>query len=228
MKPIRHTLTSFLLVAAFLLSFDALTHKVEGSGVIRAGLFFGVVSVHLLSQVWAASIDTLICVGILGVRLDPRDWRAWAAMAMGITFSFGFQITGLDNWLARFMAAVPPMALTMAIIVLEIPRGAPTSRSVVTDTPTPKDYRGEPIHVVADSMTPKEAVAAANPTATPLSPSGLTPADKEALRRARGNPFKVGRAVGERGLDHETVAQFLGTTVEAVEAMVDEYQEDAA
>jgi len=132
MRAIRTLLTGFLLVAAFLLSFGALRHRALTAGIIHGDLGLPLllahvtISAHTLAGVWALTLDGLTAVGVLGVR-DPglRDWRAWAALIGGLGLSLRFQVSGYDSWEARGMAAVPPLALAMAVWIFEVGRPQP-------------------------------------------------------------------------------------------------------
>jgi len=132
MRATRTLLTGFLLVAAFLLSFGALRHRALTAGIIHGDLGLPLVlahvtiSAHTLAGVWALTLDGLTAVGVLGVR-DPelRDWRAWAALIGGLGLSLRFQVSGYDSWEARGMAAVPPLALAMAVWIFEVGRAQP-------------------------------------------------------------------------------------------------------
>jgi hypothetical protein len=127
-KPNRTLLTGFLLVAAFLLSFGALRHRALHAGIIHGdlGLPFGIpgrLSAHTIAGVWALTLDGLTAVGVLGVRdKTQRDWRAWVALALGLGLSLWFQTSGYPTWTARGMAAVPPLALAMAVWIFEVPK----------------------------------------------------------------------------------------------------------
>src|SRR6266487_6253408 len=106
----RRWLVVFLAAAAAVLSFDALRAQALASGAVHH---------QALAAVWAATVDGMAAAGVLGVRTDRRDLRAWAMLLLAFGASITFQITTPPVWLAR---AVPPVALLLAIIVLELPR----------------------------------------------------------------------------------------------------------
>jgi len=106
----RRWLVVFLAAAAAVLSFDALRAQALASGAVHH---------QALAALWAAGIDGMAAAGVLGVRTDRRDLRAWAMLLLAFGASITFQITTPPVWLAR---AVPPVALLLAIIVLELPR----------------------------------------------------------------------------------------------------------
>ncbi len=128
MRGVRTLLTGFLLVAAFLLSFGALRHRALEGGIIHGdlgvplGLLDWRLSAHTLAGVWALALDGLTAVGVLGVRdKQTRDWRAWVALVGGLGLSLLFQVVGYDTLAAGAMAAVPPLALAMAVWIFEVP-----------------------------------------------------------------------------------------------------------
>ncbi len=106
----RRWLVVFLAAAAAVLSFDALRAQALASGAVHH---------QALAAVWAATVDGMAAAGVLGVRTDRRDLRAWAMLLLAFGASITFQITTPPVWLAR---AVPPVALLLAIVVLELPR----------------------------------------------------------------------------------------------------------
>jgi hypothetical protein len=106
----RRWLVVFLAAAAAVLSFDALRAQALASGAVHH---------QALAAVWAATVDGMAAAGVLGVRTDRRDLRAWVMLLLAFGASITFQITTPPVWLAR---AVPPVALLLAIVVLELPR----------------------------------------------------------------------------------------------------------
>ncbi len=106
----RRWLVVFLAAAAAVLSFDALRAQALASGAVHH---------QALAAVWALVVDGMAAAGVLGVRTDRRDWRAWTMLLLAFTCSVAFQVLVPPAWLAR---AVPPVALLLAIVVLELPR----------------------------------------------------------------------------------------------------------
>lgn len=120
-----------LMVAAALLSFGALRARAQAAGIIHGplGLPFipgdVVLSPHTLAGIWALTVKAITVIGIIGLRLDPRDRRAWAALLGGLALDLAFQTYGYDTPIARLQAAVPPLALALAVWLIEVPgRGA--------------------------------------------------------------------------------------------------------
>jgi len=199
MRAIRTLLTGFLLVAAFLLSFGALRHRALEGGIIHGdlGVPFGLLdwrlSAHTLAGVWALALDGLTAVGVLGVRdKQTRDWRAWVALVGGLGLSLLFQTSGYDEWAARGMAAVPPLALAMAVWIFEVQGSTRPKPATPERPPVPARLRvwlgswdqagpptqPEPAQVVrSDSQRPN------SPSPTSARPSGLTLAQR---RRVEG------------------------------------------
>jgi hypothetical protein len=106
----RRWLVVFLAAAAAVLSFDALRAQALASGAVHH---------QALAAVWALVVDGMAAAGVLGVRTDRRDWRAWIMLLLAFTCSVAFQVLVPPAWLAR---AVRPVALLLAIVVLELPR----------------------------------------------------------------------------------------------------------
>jgi hypothetical protein len=206
----RAALTWFLLVAAALLSFDALTHRAESQHIVANPLFYGVLSVHFLDQIWALTIDVLAAVGVLGLKLDRRDIRAWVALGLGLGLSMAFQSLMLDSWGQRGMAAVPPIALSMAVWIFEVPR-----RTVAR----PAGERSAPIH--AESTVGTEALPMPQtPGTVPREPvSVLSRADEQALRRVRDDRAAVDRIAAKRAIDPDTVEMLLSKWNQRVPAV---------
>jgi Protein of unknown function (DUF2637) len=109
-SPMRRPLVVFLAVAAALLSFDALRVQALASGAVHH---------PALAWVWPLVVDGAVAAGVLGIRADRRDWRAWCMFLAAFGASVGFQVTVPPLWLAR---ATPPVALLLAVVVLELPR----------------------------------------------------------------------------------------------------------
>lgn len=204
MKQTRAALTWFLLAAAALLSFDALTHRAAQAGIVSEPLFFGTISVHLLDQVWALTIDVLAAVGVLGLKLDRHDRRAWCALGLGLGLSLAFQSLMLASWSQRAMAAVPPLALSMAVWIFEVPR----RQTVQAEPPSVPTAVGEraPTVPAADDLLPLEQT----PGTVPRIPAGaLSRADEQALRRVRDDRAAVDRIAAKRAIDPDTVEMLL-------------------
>jgi len=192
MRATRTLLTGFLLVAAFLLSFGALRHRALTAGIIHGDLGLPLVlahvtiSAHTLAGVWALTLDGLTAVGVLGVR-DPelRDWRAWAALIGGLGLSLRFQVSGYDSWEARGMAAVPPLALAMAVWIFEVGRAqpAPAAEPAAQSLPVPATRLGPPAGSPGhDQMIPPDAQIISSPAQdrpkVATRPGGLTLAQR--------------------------------------------------
>jgi hypothetical protein len=110
MTTIRRVLLGFLACSAAVLSFDALRLQVLTSGGVHH---------HALAALWAGVVDGLAAAGLLGLRADRRDLRAWLMTVCAFTASVAFQVSVPPAWLAR---AVPPVGLFLAVLVLELPR----------------------------------------------------------------------------------------------------------
>jgi hypothetical protein len=120
-----------LIVAAALLSFGSLRARAQAAGIIHGPLGLPLLDVtlsaHTLAGVWALTVKAITVIGIIGLRLDPRDRRAWAALLGGLGLDLAFQTYGYDNGIARLQAAVPPLALALAVWIIEVPaRGTAT------------------------------------------------------------------------------------------------------
>jgi hypothetical protein len=192
----RTLLTGFLLIAAFVLSFGALRHRALDAGIIHGslGLPFVLahvtVSAHTLAGLWALTLDGLTAVGVLGVRdRDTRDWRAWVALIGGLGLSLVFQTSGYQDWAARAMAAVPPLALAMAIWIFEVPaRRTQALQAPAVPEPRPAIGRdGSP-----DTVAGREATAGNRP---PRSVGGLAPADTVSVTPGNGDGRRIAAAL---------------------------------
>jgi hypothetical protein len=117
LRIIRATLTGFLLVAAALLSFGALRHAATQAQIIHGDLLM--VSAHTLAGIWALCPDVLAAVGIVGLRIDNRDPRAWVALILGLGLTLLFQVWA-DPW-PWLLRGVPAAAGAMAVWILEVP-----------------------------------------------------------------------------------------------------------
>jgi hypothetical protein len=134
----RRWLVVFLAAAAAVLSFDALRAQALDSGVIPDQ---AILPRKLLASGWALVIDAAAASGALGVRDDRRDWRAWAMLLLAFTCSVAFQVLAPPAWLAR---AVPPVALLLAIVVLELPRMRETAGKAETASETARSASRTP------------------------------------------------------------------------------------
>lgn len=117
LRVIRAALTGFLLVAAGVLSFGALRHQAQAAEIIHGDLLF--ITAHTLAGVWALCPDVLAIVGIVGIRINRNDPRAWAALVLGLAMTLTFQVWADPHpWLLR---GVPAAAGAMAVWILEVP-----------------------------------------------------------------------------------------------------------
>jgi hypothetical protein len=132
-RAARTGLLVWLVLGGQLLSFDALRTFALRAHIIHGGL--GPLNEHDLAGVFALIIDALVWVGILGVKLGGKeDWKAWGAMAVGLLFTLGFQVflPGEQITLAGTAGrAVPPLALAVGIVVLEVQRAHASTSDVV-------------------------------------------------------------------------------------------------
>jgi hypothetical protein len=174
----RRPLIIFLAAAAALLSFDALRVQALASGAVHH---------PALAWVWPLVVDGAVTAGVLGVRADRRDLRAWFMLALTFGASIGFQVTVPPLWVAR---AVPPLALLLAVVVLELPR-ALRDTSTPDAAPAEVDGGGAPpgaLPVLAAAWTPGMSGAE---LARALAERGMEIGDRDArrlvslLRRAR-------------------------------------------
>jgi hypothetical protein len=120
----RRALVWVLAAGAAVLSFDALRAYALGAPPLAGGVIptRTIVDREWLAALWAIEIDAMAAAGILGARTDRKDWRAWSMFLLAAACSIGFQVLTLPAILAR---AVPPLALFLAIVVLELPRARP-------------------------------------------------------------------------------------------------------
>jgi hypothetical protein len=116
MTGLRRLLLAFLAGSAAILSFDALRSRALESGLISP---HAILPAGWLAALWALVIDVAAAAGILGVRADRADRRAWAMVSLAFGASVAFQVVTPPTAIAR---AVPPVALTLAVLVLELPR----------------------------------------------------------------------------------------------------------
>jgi hypothetical protein len=233
MRGVRTLLTGFLLVAAFLLSFGALRHRALTTGIIHGDLGLPLVlahvtiSAHTLAGVWALTLDGLTAVGVLGVR-DPelRDWRAWAALIGGLGLSLRFQVSGYDSWEARGMAAVPPLALAMAVWIFEVGRArpAPAAESAAQPLPVPATRLGPPAGSSGHDQTipPDAQIISSSDQGRPKMPArqgGLT--DQQRARvaawRAEDPPRSARWIAGQLGLSNHARSKHLAPLIEQLQ-----------
>ena len=168
----RRPLVVFLALAAAVLSFDALRAQALASGAVHH---------PALAWIWPAVVDGMVAAGVLGVRADRRDWRAWAMFALAFGASIGFQTTTPPLWLAR---SVPPVALLLAVVVLELPRARRKAErpTVSPDTDAEVTEGGAlpgALPVLAEAWTPEMSGAE---LARALGEHGLQVGDRDARR----------------------------------------------
>jgi hypothetical protein len=120
----RRALVWVLAAGAAILSFDALRAYALGAPPLAGGVIptRTIVDREWLAALWAIEVDLAAAVGILGIRERRKDPLAWLTFVAAGFASVGFQVFTLPAVAAR---AVPPMALFLAIVVLELPRARP-------------------------------------------------------------------------------------------------------
>jgi hypothetical protein len=120
----RRALVWVLAAGAAVLSFDALRAYALGAPPLAGGVIptRTIVDREWLAALWAVEVDLAAAVGILGIRERRKDPLAWLTFVAAGVASVGFQVFSLPAVAAR---AVPPMALFLAIVVLELPRARP-------------------------------------------------------------------------------------------------------
>jgi Protein of unknown function (DUF2637) len=195
----RRPLVVFLAAAAALLSFDALRAQALASGAVHH---------PALAWVWPLVIDGMVAAGVLGVRADRRDWRAWAMFALAFGASVGFQVTVPPLWLAR---ATPPVALLLAVVVLELPRARRESeRSHGTRVPSGQVAGGGAapgaLGVLAEVWSPEISGAE---LARALGEHGLEIGDRDARRLLallRAEVAPTASTNGDRGVAAKEVS----------------------
>jgi hypothetical protein len=180
-----------ILIAAALLSFGALRARALDAGIIHGDLGLPLVdltlSAHTLAGVWALTVKSVTAIGIIGLRLDPSDRRAWAALLGGLIMDLAFQTYGYTSGIAKLQAAVPPLALALAIWLFEVPgRGASTSAAGEVDhdgdAGQPLPATGRP---VPGSTSPPPGAAVDRPGVTV--PGGAE-VDRNIAHRNGGRP----------------------------------------
>ncbi|HZD02707.1 MAG TPA: DUF2637 domain-containing protein [Actinomycetes bacterium] len=168
----RRWLVVFLAGAAAVLSFDALRAQALASGAVHH---------QALAALWAVVIDGMAAAGVLGVRTDRRDGRAWVMLLLAFACSIAFQVVAPPAWLAR---AVPPVALLLAIVVLELPR---TRRNGEQPAGTPAEAE-EPgalpgaLPVLAAAWNEHGEALSGTTLARTLTEHGLETTDRDARR----------------------------------------------
>jgi hypothetical protein len=120
----RRVLVALLGLGMAVLSFDALrayalTGRPLTDGVIPQAT---ILPRPWLAMLWAVMVDLAAAAGILGVKDDRRDWRAWLMLLLALAATLGFQVFAAPPVLAR---AVPPVGLALAILVLDLGPGRP-------------------------------------------------------------------------------------------------------
>jgi len=206
----RRVLVVLLAVGMAVLSFDALrAYALTGhpltDGVIPQQT---ILPRSWLAMLWAVVVDLAVAAGILGVKDDRGDWRAWLMLLLALGATLGFQVFALSPFLAR---AVPPVGLALAILVLDLgparPKPATEARppwpararawfesGLAVPTPT----QPEPALVVSGPRSRRQQAA----TPAPSRPSGLT-ADQQA---------RVKAMIDEGGWSDRAIQRELGLT----------------
>lgn len=120
----RRVLVALIGLGMAILSFDALrAYALTGhpltKGVIPQAT---ILPRPWLAMLWAIMVDLAAAAGILGVKDDRHDWRAWLMLLLALGATLGFQVFALPPVAAR---AVPPVGLALAILVLDLGPGRP-------------------------------------------------------------------------------------------------------
>jgi hypothetical protein len=193
----RRALVWVLAAGAAVLSFDALRAYALGAPPLAGGVIpvRTIIDREWLAALWALEIDAMAAAGILGARQDRRDWRAWSMFVLAAIASVGFQVFTLPAVLAR---AVPPMALFLAIVVLELPRARPD-----WPPPLPPDPEPVPVDAPADPTPGRPKVAR---------PSGRTYPPLTSQQAAKVERFHT------RGWSATRIATEVGVTRQRVSA----------
>jgi len=180
----RRALVWLLAIGAAVLSFDALRAYALGGPALEGGVIpeRTILSREWLAALWALEIDAMAAAGILGIGMNRRDWRAWAMFLLAAVASLGFQVVTPPVELAR---AVPPVALFLAIVILELRTGGAVAAEPIASrkvqTPRPSEQAAGSVadlggHTVVPSGTPvakdprgfQSRVPATPPPSTPL------------------------------------------------------------
>jgi hypothetical protein len=182
----RRALVWVLAAGAAVLSFDALRAYALGAPPLAGGVIptRTIVDREWLAALWAIEVDLAAAVGILGIRERRKDPLAWLTFVAAGVASVGFQVFSLPAVAAR---AVPPMALFLAIVVLELPRARP-------DWPPPQDPEpvAEPAPVDEPVRTRRQRAltSAELVRVQPLMAEGRTP---HFIHKQLGIPYPVVR-----------------------------------
>jgi hypothetical protein len=181
---LRDWLIRFLFASTAIQSFDGL--------VQRAARYqqFGIdgMAATWLPRLWAATIDVIWYAGLLGIqRYGGRDWLSWVAFVVAFAASFGFQVFGAKD---VPVAAVPPVALLLVLIVMHAPRrpqaDAEPEASVGAAPPTRSAGTAHAAATAAAGRRASENIPAPTPAldrralpARPPVPVGAHPAARE-------------------------------------------------
>jgi hypothetical protein len=199
----RRALVWFLAAGAAVLSFDALRAYALGAPPLAGGVIptRTIVDREWLAALWAIEIDAMAAAGILGARQDRKDWRAWSMFVLAAACSIGFQVLTLPAILAR---AVPPLALFLAIVVLELPRARP-------DWPPPQPPRpvAEPATPVAPPAEPATKPASSLRTSGTRRHRQLTSAELVKVQPLIGAGRKAYGIAQELGIPYPVVRQHM-------------------
>jgi hypothetical protein len=195
----RRALVWVLAAGAAVLSFDALRAYALGAPPLAGGVIpvRTVVDREWLAALWAIEIDLAAAVGIFGIRDNRKDPLAWLTFVAAGFASVGFQVFSLPAVAAR---AVPPMALFLAIVVLELPRARPDWPL----PPPPPDPEPDPVDAPADepvrTRRQRQLTSAELVRVQPLIAEGRTP---HFIHKQLGIPYPV---VRQHMRDQELVA----------------------
>ena len=185
----RRVLILGLGLGMAVLSFDALrAYALDGrplvDGVIPQAT---ILPRPWLAMLWAAVVDLAVAAGILGVKDDRGDWRAWLMLLLALGATLGFQVFALSPFVAR---AVPPVGLALAILVLDLGPARPKP-AAEPRPPVPARLRAwlgswdqaAPAQVDVPVPGPRAAAPATPARPNPARPAGLTLAQR---RRVEG------------------------------------------
>jgi hypothetical protein len=216
----RRVLVVLLGLGMAVLSFDALrAYALDGrpltDGVIPQAT---ILPRPWLAMLWAVVVDLAVAAGILGVKDDRGDWRAWLMLLLALGATLGFQVFALSPFVAR---AVPPVGLALAILVLDLGPGKPKA-AVQQRTPVPARLRAwlgsweqpAPTPVVPGPVGP---VIRARPAGQPRS-SGLTLAQRRRVEGWFGEGRSARFMARELGLTNYARANHLAPLIEELQA----------
>ena len=224
----RRPLVWFLAAAAAVLSFDALRSRALESGLVPA---HAILPAGLLAALWALVIDVAAAAGLLGVRSDRRDLRAWAMVVLAFGASVIFQIHTPSAAVAR---AVPPVALATAVVVLELPRRtrvphADVRTDVAADAPMHAP-RVEPAHTRARTDAPRHPTGETVPApGVPVRASAAPTGARNGARNGHGARVRTFKPLSPaeqqrvraglaRGRSGAAIAKEMGINVQRVRA----------